>query len=43
MRAFRNLRALTGKLLPVESVAIPEQKRAFYLRDQPEIEDQGVN
>ena len=43
MRAFRNLRALTGKLLLVESVAIPEQKPALYLRDEPEIEDQGVH
>jgi SAM-dependent methyltransferase len=43
MRAFRNLRALTGKLLLVESAAIPEQKPALYLRDDPEIEDQGVH
>jgi SAM-dependent methyltransferase len=43
MRAFRNLRALSGKLLLVESAAIPEQKPALYLRDEPEIEDQGVH
>ncbi len=43
MRAFRNLRALTGKLLLVESAAIPEKKPALYLRDEPEIEDQGIH
>ena len=42
MRAFRNLRALTEKLLLVESVATPERVPLLYLRDEPEIEDQGM-
>jgi SAM-dependent methyltransferase len=43
MRAFRNLHALTGKLLLVESMAIPEVEPMLYLRDEPVIEDQGLH
>ncbi len=43
LRAFRNLRALTGKLLLVESTCVPEEAPILYLRDEPHLEDQGLN
>jgi SAM-dependent methyltransferase len=42
MRAFRLLRALTGKLMLLEGMAIPEETPTLYLRDEPPIEDQGA-
>jgi SAM-dependent methyltransferase len=43
MRAFRNLHALTEKLLLVESITTPEEEAVLHLRDEPEIEDQGMH
>lgn len=44
VQAFRNLRALTGKLLLMESACIPEQEPIFYLHDEREdIQDQGLS
>jgi hypothetical protein len=44
IQAFRNLRALTGKLLLLESACIPEQQPIFYLHDErDELQDQGVS
>lgn len=42
MRAFRNLRALTGKLLIVESVAAPGDEPYLVLLDEPAEEDQSL-
>ena len=42
MRAIRNLRALTGKLLLLESMAVDEEQPFFLLLDEPEGEDQSM-
>jgi SAM-dependent methyltransferase len=43
VRAFRNLQALTRKLLLVESICLPGQEPVLTLRDEMRLEDQGVN
>ena len=42
MRAIRNLCALTGKLLLLESMAVDEEQPFFLLLDEPEGEDQSL-
>jgi SAM-dependent methyltransferase len=42
MRAIRNLRALTGKLLLLESMAVDEEQPFFLLLDEPEGKDQSL-
>ena len=43
LRAMRRLRAMTGKLLLIETVCAPEQAPMLYLRDEPAFEDQALN
>jgi SAM-dependent methyltransferase len=43
VRAFRNLRALTQKLLLVESICLPGREPVLTLRDEMRLEDQGLN
>ena len=43
MRALRRLRAVTGKLLLVESMSVPGEAPVLYLRDESEIEDQALH
>jgi len=43
LRAMRRLRAMTGKLLLIESVCAPKQAPLLYLRDEPTFEDQALN
>ncbi len=42
LRAFRNLFALTRKLLLVESMAVPGERPILHLQDEPPLEDQSV-
>jgi tRNA (mo5U34)-methyltransferase len=42
LRAFRNLRALTRKLLLLESMAVENEQPFFLLLDEPEGEDQSL-
>ncbi|HXP79477.1 MAG TPA: methyltransferase domain-containing protein [Verrucomicrobiae bacterium] len=42
-RAIRNLFALTGKVLIVESRCIPDESTTLYLVDEGMLEDQGLN
>ena len=42
LRAMRNLRALTGKCLFLESMCAPGEKPEFLLRDEPRVEDQSL-
>jgi SAM-dependent methyltransferase len=42
MRAIRNLRALTGRLLLLESMAVDEEQPFFLLLDEPDGEDQSL-
>jgi SAM-dependent methyltransferase len=42
LRAFRNLRALTGKVLLLESMAVENEQPFFLLLDEPEGEDQSL-
>ena len=42
MRAFRSLRALSGKLLLVESMAVPEEEPYLVLLDEPSGDDQSL-
>ena len=40
--AIRNLHALTGKCLLIESMCLPEEKSTILLRDEPRQKDQGL-
>jgi tRNA (mo5U34)-methyltransferase len=42
MRAVRNLRAVTGKLLLLEGMAVDDDQPFFLLLDEPEGEDQSL-
>jgi SAM-dependent methyltransferase len=42
MRAIRNLRALTGKLLILQSMAVPDEQPFLFLLDEPPGEDQSL-
>ena len=42
LRAFRNLRALTGQLLLVESMAVPDNEPYLIVLDEPTGEDQSL-
>jgi SAM-dependent methyltransferase len=42
-RAIRNLFALTGKVLIVESICIPDRSSILYLMDEANLDDQGLN
>jgi SAM-dependent methyltransferase len=42
-RAIRNLFALTGKLLIIESMCVPDESSLLYLMDEGKLEDQGLN
>src|SRR5258708_9988409 len=42
LRAFRNLHALTGKILIGESMVIPEEHPFFILMDEGNVEDQSL-
>ena len=42
LRAMRRLRAMTGKVLLIESVCVPERSPLLYLRDEAEAEDQAL-
>jgi SAM-dependent methyltransferase len=42
LRAVRNLRALTGKLLLLENMSVPDEQPFFFLLDEPEGEDQSL-
>jgi SAM-dependent methyltransferase len=42
LRAFRNLRALTGKLLILESMAVPDNEPYLIVLDEPTGEDQSM-
>jgi SAM-dependent methyltransferase len=42
-RAIRNLFALTGKVLIVESMCIPDRSTTLLLVDEANLEDQGLN
>jgi SAM-dependent methyltransferase len=41
-RAIRNLYALTSKILFLESMCVPNDSSVFYLRDEPNGEDQSL-
>ena len=43
LRAMRRLRAMTGKLLLIETVCAPEQAPLIYLRDESAFDDQALN
>ena len=43
LRAVRRLRAMTGKLLLIESVCVPGRAPLLYLRDEAVAEDQALN
>ena len=43
LRALRRLHAVTGKVLLIESVCVPEQAPLFYMRDEPELADQALH
>jgi SAM-dependent methyltransferase len=42
-RAVRNLRALTGKLLILQSMSVPDEQPLFFLLDEPEGADQSLH
>jgi SAM-dependent methyltransferase len=42
-RAIRNLFALTGKVLIMESMCVPDESTLLYLMDEGKLEDQGLN
>lgn len=42
-RAIRNLHDLTGKLLIIESMCVPEDSPMLYLLKEGKVEDQGLN
>jgi SAM-dependent methyltransferase len=42
LRAFRNLHALTGRILLIESMVIPEEQPFFILMDEGNVEDQSL-
>jgi tRNA (mo5U34)-methyltransferase len=42
-RAIRNLFALTGKVLIIESMCVPDESTLLYLMDEGKQEDQGLN
>lgn len=42
LRAFRNLRALTGKVLLLESMVIPEEQPFLIVMDEGPVEDQSL-
>ncbi|MGB6900678.1 MAG: FkbM family methyltransferase [Candidatus Acidiferrum sp.] len=42
LMAMRNLRALTGKCLLVDSMCIPEEKPSMLLREEPRSDDQSL-
>jgi SAM-dependent methyltransferase len=42
LRAFRNLHALTGKVLLLESMMIPEEQPFLILMDEGSVEDQSL-
>ncbi len=43
LRALRRLRAVTGRVLLIESVCVPGTLPVLYLRDEMAIEDQALN
>ncbi len=43
LRAMRRLREMTGKVLLIESVCVPERAPVLYLRDEAAAEDQALN
>ena len=42
-RAIRNLHGLTGKILLLESMCVPEDAPLLYLMEEAKVEDQGMN
>jgi len=42
LRAFRNLKALTGKVLLLESMVIPEEQPFLIVMDEGSVEDQSL-
>lgn len=42
-RAIRNLFALTGKVLIIESMCVPDESALLHLLDEGKLEDQGLN
>jgi SAM-dependent methyltransferase len=42
LRALRNLAAMANQLLLIESYATPQKEAAFYLREEPLLEDQSL-
>jgi len=42
LRALRNLAAMANQLLLIESYAAPQKETAFYLREEPHLEDQSL-
>lgn len=42
LMAMRNLRALTGKCLMLESMCIPDEKPCLLLREEPRADDQSM-
>jgi SAM-dependent methyltransferase len=42
LRALRNLAAMANQLLLIESYATPQKETAFYLREEPLLEDQSL-
>ncbi len=42
IRALRNLSAMAGQLLLIESYATPGRETALYLREEPPLEDQSL-
>lgn len=43
LRALRNLAAMANQLLLIESYATPQKETAFYLREEPHLEDQSLS
>ncbi|MGC2322093.1 MAG: class I SAM-dependent methyltransferase [Terriglobales bacterium] len=43
LRAARRLRAMTGKVLLIESVCVPGKAPLFHLRDEAALHDQALN
>jgi SAM-dependent methyltransferase len=43
LRAIRRLRAMTGRLLLIESVCVPGKAPLLHLRDEAALEDQALN
>ncbi|MGC2421833.1 MAG: class I SAM-dependent methyltransferase [Candidatus Acidiferrales bacterium] len=42
LRALRNLSAMAGRLLLIESYATPQKETALYLREEPALDDQSL-